>query len=139
MHKFVHLSVRDVPRPVYGVNTPLPRLNSASKPALMKVLAPATQIRGTLDSPGTAEPAGRRDGCEPGHARKPMTEGALPSPDTCRAKAAGFSDYADCLVERPARCGYALSFGDGFFCLHPQRNEIAMRTSHRAEQERDRR
>jgi len=59
---------------------------------------------------------------EPGPERK------LPDPAICRAKRAGFGDYADCLVHLPVECGYALRFGEGYFCQHPQRADIIART-----------
>jgi hypothetical protein len=52
----------------------------------------------------------------------------LPNPKTCRAKPAGFGDYTDCLVECPFHCPYALPFGDGFLCRHPQKHDIVQRT-----------
>ncbi len=58
---------------------------------------------------------------------------ALPDPSVCRAKHAGFGDFADCLVEHPTSCRYSLSFGDGHLCRHPQREEIVRRTLARRE------
>jgi hypothetical protein len=51
----------------------------------------------------------------------PVAARVLPDPSICRVKAAGFENYASCLVENPMRCPYALGFGFGFFCQHPQR------------------
>ena len=56
------------------------------------------------------------------------TARVLPNPAICRAKAAGFADYADCLVDQPFRCPHALGLGGGYLCQHPQRNEIILRT-----------
>lgn len=52
----------------------------------------------------------------------------LPDLDKCRAKWAGFGDYADCKVSRPEQCLYSLRFGDGHLCLHHQRAEIVARS-----------
>ncbi|HOW80885.1 MAG TPA: hypothetical protein PK406_15695 [Verrucomicrobiota bacterium] len=58
-----------------------------------------------------------------------MRSRVLPDPEICRAKLAGFGDYTDCLVEHPIHCPHALSFGELFLCLHPQREEIVRRTA----------
>jgi hypothetical protein len=60
--------------------------------------------------------------------RLPDSKRALPDPEICRAKHAGFGDYVDCQVPNPDRCIYALSFGGSYFCLHPERFEIVART-----------
>jgi len=52
----------------------------------------------------------------------------LPDPTICRAKWSGFGDYVDCLVNCPACCPFAMSFGAGFFCRNPARAEIVKRT-----------
>ena len=52
----------------------------------------------------------------------------LPDGAVCRAKAAGFGDYVDCLVEGPSSSPHALGFGRNHLCLHPRRGEIAART-----------
>ena len=46
----------------------------------------------------------------------------------CQAKAvtADF-DLVDCFTQA-RQCEYAMHFGDGFFCRHPQRKDIAKRT-----------
>lgn len=49
----------------------------------------------------------------------------LPDPSVCRGKPAGFGGYVDCLVPTPSRCPHVLRFGEGYFCLHPNREEIA--------------
>ena len=46
----------------------------------------------------------------------------------CRARHAGFGDYVDCLVKHPERCRYALAFGEGHLCLHPERHQIVAHT-----------
>ena len=53
---------------------------------------------------------------------------ALPDLAMCRAKRTGFDDYYDCLMEKPASCPYALRFGSGFFCRHPDRHDFVNRT-----------
>ena len=63
------------------------------------------------------------------HKSKRSAARVLPDPATCRAKSAGFGDYADCLVEHPFECPYAFGFGYGYLCQHAQRNEIVARTS----------
>lgn len=52
-------------------------------------------------------------------------------PDVARCRARqvpGQAGLVDCLVAEGARCPYALSFGYGFLCNHPQRDEIIART-----------
>jgi len=52
----------------------------------------------------------------------------LPDTNICRAKENGLRGYADCLVEKPFRCQYTVSFGGGFFCCYPNREEIIQNT-----------
>ncbi len=52
----------------------------------------------------------------------------LPDLDTCQARSTGLTSIADCLVSSPEQCKYALSFGYGFFCRHPLRDEIIRNT-----------
>jgi hypothetical protein len=59
---------------------------------------------------------------------EPKPERKLPDVAICRARHSGFGDYADCLVDNPRSCPYALSFGKGHFCRNPQREEIVART-----------
>lgn len=47
----------------------------------------------------------------------------------CRAKAAGFGDYVDCLAAKPECCIFALSFADGFLCRHAERQRIVAQTA----------
>ena len=55
--------------------------------------------------------------------------GALPDTAICRAKRVGSTvELADCLVENPYRCPYALGFAYGHLCRHPEREEIIART-----------
>jgi len=55
----------------------------------------------------------------------------------CRAKENGLRGYVDCLVEHPFGCQYAVSFGEGFFCGHPDRHEIIQNTNHAIRNARD--
>ena len=59
---------------------------------------------------------------------EPKPKRRLPDPAICRAKHAGFDDYADCLVDAPDDCRYALRFGFRHLCQHPERAEIIART-----------
>jgi hypothetical protein len=43
--------------------------------------------------------------------------------NTCRVRRA-CGELADCLAENPQCCQYAMSFGFGFLCRHPDRLEI---------------
>ena len=53
----------------------------------------------------------------------------LPDSENCRAKQLTSLDYelVDCLVKHPL-CNFALHFGSGLLCRHPQRKEIVERT-----------
>jgi len=57
------------------------------------------------------------------------------SPDiaTCRASRCGVNDLIFCLNEQRVVCDHALSFGDKYFCRHPQNIEIAVRSQTSAE------
>ena len=48
----------------------------------------------------------------------------LPDKDICRVKSIGLKKYAECLVDSPVECKYAISFGYTFFCKNPKRKEI---------------
>ena len=48
---------------------------------------------------------------------------------SCRVKVVNAPDLVDCLTEAPFHCEYRLSFGSSYYCHHPQRLEIAARTS----------
>lgn len=46
----------------------------------------------------------------------------------CRTLRIDSTDLFDCLAEKQYLiCGYALPFGNGHFCRHPQRTEFAKR------------
>ena len=63
---------------------------------------------------------------DPSH---PWLPGPQPDLTQCRATPVGTPALTDCLVpRRPLNCIYALSFGGGFFCLHPERHKIEART-----------
>jgi hypothetical protein len=48
--------------------------------------------------------------------------------EKCQTQRRGATDLFDCLVEKQNLiCGYALPFGNGHFCKHPQREEFAKR------------
>ena len=51
-----------------------------------------------------------------------------PDPEKCRARNSGFGDCVDCLSDRAPICEYAFSFGCGYYCRHPKRREIVLRT-----------
>lgn len=43
----------------------------------------------------------------------------------CRAKVRGAGSLVDCLASKQAGfCKFSLSFGNGYFCKHPRRDEI---------------
>jgi hypothetical protein len=124
--------------PGYGVNTPWFGRRSRRKVALMANGSLVMQTSGACDSREAAKAQSTLSIWELIRLRvvgglnppmKPWVARVLPDPEICRAKAAGFDGYSDCLVDRPCECRHSLSFGNGFFCLHPQRHEIVMRTS----------
>lgn len=48
--------------------------------------------------------------------------------EKCQTQKRGTAELFDCLVEEQRFiCGYALRFGNGYFCKHPQREEFAKR------------
>ena len=51
----------------------------------------------------------------------------LPDPKVCKARG-WIGSYAMCLVEGPFECGYVISFNTGFFCTHPNREQIVAKT-----------
>ncbi|MBI5687455.1 MAG: hypothetical protein HZC54_20475 [Verrucomicrobia bacterium] len=53
----------------------------------------------------------------------------LPDPAVCRAQRI-LPDLVECLVLRPKpnECPHATFFGDGIFCAHPERDNLAART-----------
>jgi len=45
--------------------------------------------------------------------------------EKCRAKITGAGELVDCLAPEQAQlCGCSMSFGYGYFCKHPRRNEF---------------
>ena len=51
----------------------------------------------------------------------------LPDPERCLTKHLGYSlDFSDCLVKNPYACEYAVRFGSGVFCNHPERRSFEL-------------
>ena len=49
----------------------------------------------------------------------------LPDSEICRTRYLGETlDFSDCLVENPEACEYALRFGSGILCRHPDRRSF---------------
>lgn len=49
--------------------------------------------------------------------------------ENCRARSLwSINEFAECLVSSPGECEYALRHGDHYYCHHPQRQEIVIRT-----------
>ncbi len=65
---------------------------------------------------------------------KPITH-VLPDPQFCRA-AELTAAFADCLVEKPLRCPYAMPWGYTYLCGHPERSSIVAKTKQLREQQR---
>ena len=125
----------------YGVNTPWFGHCTPTKLALVAAVSLATQIPGAGDSHMAAKPPSAissgshhlaRNPGESSHESKISTVRVLPDPTVCRAKAAGFGDDADCLVESPFSVGspsawatdssaYTLK-GTRLCCAHPRTN-----------------
>jgi len=51
----------------------------------------------------------------------------LPDPAVCRARQI-HDELVECFVEQAVECKYALRYGFGWFCRHPQRHGIVART-----------
>ena len=49
----------------------------------------------------------------------------------CKAQDMSIDHFAKCLMEKPylRQCEYYISYGDGFFCKHPNRAEIIKNTN----------
>jgi hypothetical protein len=57
--------------------------------------------------------------------------------ETCRAASMwSINDFAACLVSSPQHCEHVLSYVGRFYCHHPRREEIVMRTLQTAEKKR---
>jgi hypothetical protein len=68
---------------------------------------------------------------------KDITNGHTETPAdirTCRVADIGYSSYAECLCSGPNLCRYALPFGYGYLCQHPQLDEIIEKTKQAASQ-----
>jgi hypothetical protein len=49
----------------------------------------------------------------------------LPDPDICRTSAIGDIEFfATCHVDWPFSCRYAMNYGAGYFCKHPNWKEF---------------
>jgi hypothetical protein len=51
-----------------------------------------------------------------------------PNVGFCRARRFGVSDVVFCLMDDGHNCGFAIRFGQGVFCRHPDREKIIART-----------
>jgi hypothetical protein len=103
-------------------------MNMDASSTQLSVLAPQVRTeRLATNNTGSSLPAYRpEESCIDSKLAAPRI---LPDPAICRAKVAGFGDYADCLVKHPFECLHALRFGWGILCQHPQRKEIVRRTA----------
>lgn len=48
----------------------------------------------------------------------------LPDPAVCRVKRLSL-ELVECRTARPTGCPHVVAFGNGFFCWHPQRLDMA--------------
>jgi hypothetical protein len=55
--------------------------------------------------------------------------GRLPKTGACVTQFLEPVGLVECLVKSPQKCPYALAFGDGFFCQHPDCREFLKRAS----------
>lgn len=46
----------------------------------------------------------------------------------CQASRSGAGDLVYCLNEERVCCDYCLSFGEAYFCLHPEKFDIVLRS-----------
>jgi len=60
------------------------------------------------------------------------TARVLPDMQICRATEL-IPDFANCLVEKPTTCPYAMSFGNSFLCKHPDHCTIVANTKRKRE------
>ena len=68
-----------------------------------------------------------REGTTRPEGAKEKNRQPLPDPEICRARHVARGE-AECLVENPIRCPHKLHFGNGYFCMHPERKQIVART-----------
>lgn len=61
------------------------------------------------------------------HQVKPETT-VFDNINNCRAVSLGESNFAECLLEGPNNCSYALPFGYCFLCQHPNLSQIVENT-----------
>lgn len=52
---------------------------------------------------------------------------SLPSRQRCKVRV-HIDGLADCLVDNPVECRYAISAGNRFHCKHPERDKILINT-----------
>ncbi len=57
----------------------------------------------------------------------PYQPGNYPDTANCVARQAGVGGLFFCLAEHRTHCSHALSYGEAYFCRHPQAREIAAR------------
>jgi len=48
----------------------------------------------------------------------------LPDPAICRARNVNLTGFSLCLVEHPATCEHAVSYGREYYCKHPDRRRF---------------
>ncbi len=53
----------------------------------------------------------------------------LPDAELCRARHTGFADHVNCVTPHQWSCEFAIPFGLGYLCVHPDRFDIATRTA----------
>ena len=88
--------------------------------------APATdQARPDTGMSGTPEPSETDYPSEPNLARP------VPDVPDCRVRRSSVGNYVECLEDRSLRCADAISFGNDFLCLHPERETMIARTEAR--------
>ncbi len=46
----------------------------------------------------------------------------------CRVSDVELNGFAECQMEGPNKCPYAMAFGYGFLCQHPRLDEILVQT-----------
>jgi hypothetical protein len=51
-----------------------------------------------------------------------------PNVALCRARRFGLTDVVFCLVPDGCNCAFAITFGQGVFCRHPERKKIIAQT-----------
>ena len=62
-------------------------------------------------------------------AEQPRAFHALPDPEIYVGRFYISPDLVECLAEKLNCCEHAMNYGGSFFCTHPLRMEIAVRTN----------